>query len=319
MVGREMIKVLESFDFPAEELYPAASPRSLEKEVIFKGKAFRVMSVEEAVEKKPQIAIFSAGSSVSKQWAPVFAQAGTYVIDNSSAWRMEKSIPLVVPEVNGHLLTSNEQIIANPNSSTIQLVMVLSPLEKHFGLKRVVVATYQSVTGSGAKGMEQLMAERQNRDFRAVYPHPIDLNILPQAGDFDENGYTTEEMKLVNETAKILGKKIALTATAARVPVLGGHSEAVNVELERDFDLNRVRTLLSEMPGVVVEDNPARNRYPMPIEVRGYDEVFVGRIRRDFSVANGLNLWIVADNIRKGAATNAVQIAILLVKKNIIG
>jgi aspartate-semialdehyde dehydrogenase len=318
LVGREMLKVLEEMDFDVDRFYPVASERSVGKKVVFRGKEHTVISVPEAVEKKPHIAIFSAGGGTSKRWAPEFAAQGTFVIDNSSAWRMDKDKPLVVPEINAHILTKNDKIIANPNCSTIQLVMALAPIHQKYGLKRVVVSTYQSVTGSGAKAVEQMMAERAGREADKVYPHPIDMNVLPHAGDFDDNGYTTEEMKLVNETNKILDDQIPLTATAARVPVVGGHSEAVNVELRSAFDIEDVKRLLEEMPGVIVEDDPANNRYPMPLIAKGRNEVFVGRIRRDHSTENGLNLWIVADNIRKGAATNAVQIAAYLVKNNLI-
>ncbi len=318
LVGREMLKVLEEMDFDIDRFYAVASERSVGKKVTFKGEEHTVISVPEAVEKKPHIAIFSAGGSTSKQWAPAFAQNGTFVIDNSSAWRMEKDIPLVVPEINAHILTKNDKIIANPNCSTIQMVMALAPIHQKYGLKRVVVSTYQSVTGSGAKAVEQLMAEREGKEAEKVYPHPIDLNVLPHAGDFEENGYTTEEMKLVNETNKILNDTIPLTAMAARVPVLGGHSEFVNAELKSDFEIEDIVKLLEEMPGVVVEDDPANNRYPMPLMSKGKNEVFVGRIRRDYSVENGINLWIVADNIRKGAATNAVQIAAYLIQHNLI-
>ena len=319
LVGREMIKVLEEFDSPVGELYLAASEKSVGKKLFFRGKEIAVIPVDEAVALKPDIAIFSAGSEVSKKWAPVFANAGTTVIDNSSAWRMDDSIPLVVPEINGGVITVNDKIIANPNCSTIQLVMVLSPLHKKYGIERVVVSTYQSVTGSGAKALEQLMSERKGVDADKVYPHTIDLNVIPHAGDFNESGYTTEEIKLTNETKKILNANIPLTATAARVPVVGGHSEAVNIELKSEFTLTEIKQLIWQTSGVVLEDNPEKNVYPMPVHSKGKNEVFVGRIRRDFSIENGLNLWIVADNIRKGAATNAVQIADWLIQHNLIG
>jgi len=317
LVGREMTRVLEEFDLPVEMLIPAASDRSAGQSVFFNGKELKVVSVKEAVEAKPDIAIFSAGAEVSKKWAPVFAESGTTVIDNSSAWRMNVDVPLIVPEINAAILTKNDKIIANPNCSTIQLVMVLAPLQKRYGIKRVVVSTYQSVTGSGAKAVEQLMGERNGKSVEKVYPHAIDLNVLPHAGSFEKDGYTTEELKLVNETIKILNVDIPLTATAARVPVVGGHSEAVNVELEKDFDIDEVKQLLAETKGVVLEDNPDENRYPMPMNAKGNNEVFVGRVRRDFSVEHGINLWIVADNIRKGAATNAVQIAAWLIQNNL--
>ncbi len=317
LVGREMIKVLEEFDLAVEAFYPVASAKSVGKSVFFRGEEYKVISTENAVSLKPDIAIFSAGSETSKKWAPAFAKAGTTVIDNSSAWRMDKNIPLVVPEINAQILKKENKIIANPNCSTIQLVMILAPLYKKYGIKRVVVSTYQSVTGSGVKAVEQLMAERDGKEVDKAYPHKIDLNVLPHAGDFEDNGYTTEEIKLVNETKKILNAEIPLTATAARVPVIGGHSEAVNIELEKAFTISEVNDLLEQTPGVIVEDNPENNIYPMPIHSKGKNEVFVGRIRRDFSLENGLNLWIVADNIRKGAATNAVQIAAWLIKNNL--
>ncbi len=318
LVGREMIRVLEESGLEVTRLFPAASDKSLGKPVLFNGNEYKVISIKEAVDARPDIAVFSAGSNVSKQWAPEFASAGTTVIDNSSAWRMEPEIPLIVPEINASVLTKKDKIIANPNCSTIQLVMALAPLQKRYGIKRVVVSTYQSVTGSGAKAVEQMMAERDGKDADKVYPHAIDLNVLPHAGDFVSDGYTTEEIKLVNETNKILNANIPLTATAARVPVVGGHSEAVNVELEKEFDIEEVKQLLSDTEGLILEDNPAGNRYPMPVDAKGRNEVFVGRIRRDFSVENGLNLWIVADNIRKGAATNAIQIAAWLINNNLI-
>lgn len=318
LVGREMIKVLEEFDIAVEAFYPVASEKSVGKPVYYKNQAFKVIPMENAVALKPDIAIFSAGSETSKKWAPVFAEAGTTVIDNSSAWRMDIKIPLVVPEINASVLTEKDKIIANPNCSTIQLVMALAPLQQHYGIKRVVVSTYQSVTGSGAKAVEQLMAERDGQVAAKVYPHAIDLNVLPHAGDFEPDGYTTEEIKLVNETKKILNADIPLTATAARVPVVGGHSEAVNIELKKAFTIPDIKKLLEQTPGIVLQDDPAQNSYPMPVNSKGKNEVFVGRIRRDFSVENGLNLWIVADNIRKGAATNAVQIAVWLIKNNLI-
>ncbi len=317
LVGREMIRVLEEFDLPVEMLIPAASDRSAGQSVFFNGKEMKVVSVKEAVEAKPDMAIFSAGAEVSKKWAPVFAESGTTVIDNSSAWRMNVDVPLIVPEINAAILTKNDKIIANPNCSTIQLVMVLAPLQKRYGIKRVVVSTYQSVTGSGVKAVEQLMSERNDKSVEKFYPHTIDLNVLPHAGDFETDGYTTEELKLVNETRKILNVDIPLTATAARVPVVGGHSEAVNAELEKDFDIEEVKQLLAKTKGIVLEDNPDENRYPMPMNAKGNNEVFVGRVRRDFSVEHGINLWIVADNIRKGAATNAVQIAAWLIQNNL--
>ncbi len=319
LVGRKITEILEEFDFPVTAFIAAASGKSVGKTVYFKGEKHKVVSVAGAVEMKPAIAVFSAGSEVSKVWAPRFAANGCYVIDNSSAWRMEKDIPLVVPEINGNTIKPENKIIANPNCSTIQMVMALYPLHKKFTIKRVVVSTYQSVTGSGAKGLKQLEAEQRGEDMFSAYPHRIHENVLPHAGDFDENLYTTEEIKLVNETRKILDDyNISVTATAVRVPVTGGHSEAINVEFEKEFAMEEVLKLLENMPGVKVVDNPAKNIYPMPVNAQGKDEVFVGRIRRDFSVKNGLNLWVVSDNLRKGAATNAVQIAKLLIDRGII-
>ncbi len=310
MVGRMMLKVLEERNFPVDRLFPAASERSEGREVIFRGKPVKVVSVMEAVEGVPDIALFSAGASVSKEWAPVFAENGTIVIDNSSAWRMEKDIPLVVPEINAPVITGATRIIANPNCSTIQMLMAIAPLHREYSIRRLVVSTYQSVTGTGVKAVTQLDNERRGLSGEMAYPYPIDLNCLPHCDVFLDNGYTREEMKLVNETCKILGdESIRVTATAVRVPVKGGHSEAVNIEFEKEFDLDRVRAILSDTPGVILYDNPAEKIYPMPIIAHDRDEVFVGRIRRDFSQEKTLNMWVVADNIRKGAATNAVQIA----------
>lgn len=310
MVGRMMLKVLEERDFPVDRLYPAASERSAGKEVIFRGKPVKVISVMEAVEAMPSLALFSAGATVSKEWAPVFAENGTVVIDNSSAWRMEKEIPLVVPEINAGVITGKDKIIANPNCSTIQMLIAIAPLHREYGIKRLVISTYQSVTGTGVRAVTQLENERQGLSGEMAYPYPIDKNCLPQCDVFLDNGYTKEEMKLVNETRKILGdESIRITATAVRVPVTGGHSESVNIELEKEFDLDRVKELLSDAPGLILYDNPAERKYPMPIIAHDRDQVFVGRIRRDFSQEKTLNIWVVADNIRKGAATNAVQIA----------
>jgi aspartate-semialdehyde dehydrogenase len=318
LVGREMLKILEERNFSISELLLVASEKSVGKKITFKNKGYTVISNTEAVKKKPQIAIFSAGGKTSLEWAPQYAQAGATVIDNSSAWRMADNIKLVVPEVNGNMLTKSDKIIANPNCSTIQLVMVLAPLHKKFVLKRIVVSTYQSVSGSGIKGVNQLIDERKGILGEKFYPHQIDLNVLPHAGDFADNGYTSEEIKLVNESQKIIGAKFALTATVVRVPVIGGHSEAVNIEFENDFSMYEVERLLGTMPGVVLMDSPAANIYPMPIIAHGRDEVFVGRLRRDFSQPNSLNLWVVSDNLRKGAATNAVQIAEFIVKNNLV-
>ena len=313
LVGSKMLQVLEERKVPIDELIAAASEKSVGKELVFQGKTHKVVGVEEAIAARPDIAIFSAGASASRQYAPKFSRQGTFVIDNSSAWRMENSVPLVVPEINADTINASTKIIANPNCSTIQMVMVLAPIHKAFGIKRLVVSTYQSVSGSGQKGLLQLGYEEARlplAEYSTAYPHPIYRNILPHGGDFCENGYTTEEEKLVNETRKILrDSNIAITATVCRVPVTGGHSEAVNVETLRPFEVEDVHRLLENTPGVVVQDNPAENLYPMPIASFDKDEVFVGRIRRDFSVENGLNLWVVSDNIRKGAATNAVQIA----------
>jgi len=319
LVGREMIKVLEARRFPVTKFIPVASEKSAGKTIEFSGKAYEVMQLEDAVVEKPDLAIFSAGATISLEWAPRFKEAGTTVIDNSSAWRMHKNIPLVVPEVNGNVLKAKDKIIANPNCSTIQLVMVLSPLHNRYGIKRVVVSTYQAVSGSGAKGINQLIDEREKKETEKFYHHQIDLNVIPQAGDFTgEDGYTTEEIKLEKETRKILNADIKLTATAVRVPVMTGHSEAVNVEFEQDFDFYDLRRLLGFMQGLVVFDMPEGNMYPMPVIAEGQDDVFVGRLRRDFSQPNTLNLWIVSDNLRKGAATNAIQIAEYLLKNQLV-
>ncbi len=310
MVGRTMMKVLEERNFPISQLIPAASERSVGKEVIFKGKAVKVVSVMEAVEARPAFAIFSAGASTSKEWAPVFAKNGTVVIDNSSYWRMNKNIPLIVPEINSHILKKGDRIIANPNCSTIQMVMALAPLHRKYKIKRLVVATYQSVTGTGVKAVAQMENERLGIKGEMAYAHPIDKNCFPDGGSFQPDGYTTEEQKLIDETRKILeDQTIQVTATVVRIPVVGGHSEAVNIEFEKDFNIDDVRQLISRFPGVIVYDNPSENKYPMPIMAHNRDEVFVGRIRRDLSKEKCLNIWIVSDNIRKGAATNAVQIA----------
>ncbi len=319
LVGSEMIKVLEEKGVPVSEFYPVASDKSIGKKVVFNKKEYSVISVESAIEKKPDIAIFSAGSSTSLKWAKGFSEIGCYVIDNSSAWRMVDHIPLIVPEINGDLLSKKDLIISNPNCSTIQLVMALSPLYKMYGIKRLVISTYQSVSGSGIKAINQLMNERKGEEGEKVYPHQIDLNVLPHAGDFNKDGYTTEEEKLVNETNKILNSKIRTTATVVRVPVVVGHSMAVNIEFERDFVIEEIKRLLGTMPGVVVFDFPQANLYPLPIMAAGKDEVMVGRIRRDLSQPNSLNMWVVADNLRKGAATNAIQIALHLINSGIAG
>jgi len=318
LVGQEMLKVLEEFNFPVSELIPVASERSIGKKVTYQGTEYTVVGMQTGIDQKPDIAIFSAGGSTSKQYAPHFTANGTIVIDNSSAWRMEPDVPLVVPEINMHAV-KDATIIANPNCSTIQLVMALAPLHREFKIKRLVISTYQSVTGTGKAAVDQLYGEREGKNGNAVYPHPIDMNCLPHCGTFYENDYTQEEIKLVNETRKILETpSLAITATSVRVPVIGGHSESVNVEFEYPFELDKVRSLLSQTPGVVVQDDPAQNLYPMPSIAHGKDEVFVGRLRRDESIENGLNMWIVADNLRKGAATNAVQIAQQLVLSGVV-
>jgi aspartate-semialdehyde dehydrogenase len=310
LVGSTMLQILEERNFPVTELIPVASARSAGLKVKYKGKEYPVVTADVAVSMKPQLAIFSAGGSVSLEWAPKFAEAGCYVVDNSSAWRMDPTKKLIVPEVNGQVLTKDDMIIANPNCSTIQMVMVLKPLQDNYGIKRVVVSTYQSVTGTGQKAVSEMLDERSGGKGHGVYPHPIDLNVIPHIDVFQDNGYTKEEMKMVKETCKIMGDdEIKVTATTVRVPVMGGHSESLNVELKRDFQENDVREMLQNMPGVAVIDNPSENAYPMPIYAYGKDEVFVGRIRRDYSQPNTLNCWVVADNLRKGAATNAVQIA----------
>ena len=315
LVGTELLKVLAERHFPLTELLPVASERSVGQLVHFQGRAYPVLSLDAAIAARPAIAIFSAGGAVSKEHAPRFAAVGTTVIDNSSAWRMDPDKQLVVPEINGHLLTAADKIIANPNCSTIQLVLALSALHKRYRVRRIVVSTYQSVTGTGKKAVDQLLLERAGQPVSdPAYPHPIDLNVLPHIDVFEPNGYTREEMKLVNETRKIMGDDtIRLTATCVRVPALGGHSEAVNVEFAEEFDLADVRELLAQTSGVEVVDDPAQNRYPMPIHSHGRDAVLVGRLRRDETQPRTLNLWIVADNLRKGAATNAVQIAELVV------
>ena len=319
MVGEVMLNILEERNFPFTELFLVASERSVGKEIIFKNKTYKVIGLAEAVSKKPDIAFFSAGGTTSLEWAPKFAEAGTTVIDNSSAWRMDASKKLIVPEINAHLLTKNDKIIANPNCSTTQMVMVLAPLHKKYKIKRVVVSTYQSITGTGVKAVKQLENELAGIKGDMAYHYPIHKNVIPHCDVFEENGYTKEEMKLVQETQKILeARSIAVTATAVRVPTQGGHSEAVNLEFENDFDLSEVRQLLSQTPGVVVQDNTDVNTYPMPIYAYRKDDVFVGRISRDGSQPNSLNLWIVSDNLRKGAATNTIQIAEYLIDKNLI-
>lgn len=325
LVGTKMLQVLAERNFPVTELFPVASERSVGKEVEFKGKRYKIISMTDAIAAKPAVAIFSAGGSTSLEWAPRFAEAGITVIDNSSAWRMDPSKKLIVPEVNADALTKDDKIIANPNCSTIQMVVALNPLHKKYNIKRVVVSTYQSVTGTGKKAVDQLMGERakaangSNGEYPMAYKYPIDLNVIPQIDVFLDNGYTKEEMKMVNETKKIMrDDSIRVTATTVRIPVMGGHSESVNVEFDNDFSLDEVRSLLSGAPGVVLVDDPATQQYPMPMDAHDRDEVFVGRLRRDETQPNTLNLWVVSDNLRKGAATNAVQIAEYLVANNLL-
>ena len=310
LVGTKMLQILEERNFPVSELIPVASEKSVGKKVRFKGKDYAVVSATDAIAAKPALALFSAGGATSLEWAPKFAAAGITVIDNSSAWRMDPSKRLVVPELNADVLGREDKIIANPNCSTIQMVVALNPLHKRYKVKRIVVSTYQSVTGTGVKAVNQLLNERKGISGEMAYKYPIDMNAIPQIDVFLDNGYTKEEMKMLNETRKIMrDDSIRLTATTVRIPVMGGHSEAVNVEFENDFDLADVKNLLSEAPGIVVVDDPATQQYPMPRDSHNRDEVFVGRLRRDETQPNTLNMWVVSDNLRKGAATNAVQIA----------
>jgi aspartate-semialdehyde dehydrogenase len=321
LVGTKMLQILEERNFPVTELIPVASEKSVGKEVTFKGKQYKVVSVEDAIKQKPDLALFSAGGSTSLAQAPLFAEVGTTVVDNSSAWRMDPTKKLVVPEVNANVLTAEDKIIANPNCSTIQMVVALKPLHDKYKIKRIVVSTYQSVTGTGVKAVDQLFNERKGiTDGPRAYTYPIDLNVIPHIDVFTDNGYTKEEMKMIKETQKIMGDdSIKVTATTVRIPVIGGHSESVNIEFENDFDLAEVRSILEKAPGVAVVDDVANLKYPMPLDAHEKDEVFVGRIRRDESQAKTLNCWIVSDNLRKGAATNAVQIAEYLVAKHLIG
>ena len=318
MVGNVLLKVLREQNFPITELIPVASEKSVGIQIEFGGLSFPVVNLETAVSMKPDVAIFSAGGETSLEWAPKFAEVGTTVIDNSSAWRMDPTKKLIIPEINGHLLTAEDKIIANPNCSTVQLLLALAPLHKAYKVKRVVVSTYQSITGTGVKAVQQMENERANIQGEMAYAYPIDKNCIPHCDSFEENGYTKEEMKLTNETKKILDPSISVTATAVRVPVVGGHSEAVNVEFENDFDLADVRKLLHDSDGITLKDDPTTNSYPMAKYAEGKDDVFVGRIRRDESQPNTLNMWIVADNLRKGAATNAVQIGKLLISKGLL-
>jgi aspartate-semialdehyde dehydrogenase len=320
LVGSVMLKVLEEKNFPIIEFIPVASDKSAGKKISFKGTEYTLHTMQQAIDKKPQVALFSAGGSVSLEWAPKFAEVGCYVIDNSSAWRMDETKKLVVPEVNAAVLTSNDKIIANPNCSTIQMVLVLQPLHQKYKIKRVVVSTYQSVTGTGVKAVQQMENERNGVAGEMAYKYQIDKNAIPQIDVFLENGYTKEEMKMVLETKKIMGDdSIKVTATCVRIPTTGGHSESVNIEFENNFDLQEVRSLLTNTSGIILKDDVANFEYPMPLFTDGKDDVFVGRIRRDESQANSLNLWIVADNLRKGAATNTVQIAEYLLEKGMIG
>ncbi len=319
LVGTVMLKILAERDFPVTTLIPVASERSVGKEIDFQGKKWSVVSMEMAIAMNPDIALFSAGGSTSLTYAPKFAETGTVVIDNSSAWRMDPTKKLIVPEVNVTELTASDKIIANPNCSTIQMVVALKPLHDKYKIKRIVVSTYQSVTGTGVKAVTQLMNERQNIDGEKAYPYPIDMNVIPQIDVFLDNGYTKEEMKMILETQKIMGdSSIQVTATTVRIPVVGGHSEAVNIEFENDFELDQVKAILRAAPGIIVQDDLDKLIYPMPIYSQHKDEVFVGRIRRDHSQPKSLNIWVVSDNLRKGAATNAVQIAEYLVKSGII-
>ncbi len=319
MVGQVMLKTLENRNFPVTELIPVASERSVGKKVSYKGNDYTVVGLQTAVDMQLDVALFSAGGDTSLEWAPKFAEVGTIVIDNSSAWRMDINKKLVVPEINASSLTEADRIIANPNCSTIQMVMALAPLHKKYGIKRLVVSTYQSITGTGVKAVQQLENEYDNKKGEMAYHYPIHRNAIPHCDVFESNGYTKEELKLVRETQKILDdKSIAITATAVRIPVVGGHSESVNIEFENEFDESEVRKLLSETNGVTVQDNTDTNTYPMPIYAEGKDDVFVGRIRRDLSQSKTLNMWIVSDNLRKGAATNAIQIAEYLVQNNLI-
>ena len=318
MVGQEMINVLEEMNFHIDEFIPVASERSIGKKIEYNGSKYEVIGMEDAVKLKPNIAIFSAGGSVSLEWAPKFAEVGTTVVDNSSAWRMDETKKLIIPEINGDILTKDDKIIANPNCSTIQMLMALYPIQKKYGITRIVVSTYQSITGTGIKAVNQLENEYKGESGDMAYNYQIHQNAIPHCDDFLENGYTKEEMKLVNETNKIFNSEISITATAVRIPVMGGHSESVNITLENPFNLKELVDELKSFNGLEVKDDPSSNLYPMPFFSRGSNNVYVGRIRKDFSCENSLNLWVVADNLRKGAATNAVQIAKLIVKNNLV-
>jgi len=317
MVGQIMLKVLEERNFPVSNLIPVASKRSVGKTINFKGKNYKIISIESAIKEKPNIALFSAGGETSLKWAPKFAEQNTIVIDNSSAWRMDPNKKLIIPEINSFELTKEDKIISNPNCSTIQLLMILSPLHSKYGINRVIISTYQSITGTGMLAVNQLENEYQNKKGSMAYNYQIHKNAIPHCDVFQENGYTKEEMKLVNETHKILSdNNIGITATAVRIPVIGGHSESVNIELKKSVHLSEIKNLLDSSPGVILEDDPKNNKYPMPVFAEGKNEVFVGRIRKDFSNPNTINLWIVADNLRKGAATNTIQIAEYIIKQN---
>lgn len=319
LVGSEILEVLKERNFQFDELLLVASARSAGKVVEYQGKSYTIIGLEDAVAAKPDIAIFSAGGSTSLEWAPKFAEVGTIVIDNSSAWRMDPTKKLIVPEINGSAIMIDDRIIANPNCSTIQMVLVLGPLHERYGINRVIVSTYQSVTGSGKGAVDQMMAERNGETPEMVYPHKIDMNVLPHIDVFQDNGYTKEEMKMTKETVKILGdENVKVSATCVRIPTMGGHSEAVNIEFDNAYDLAEVKEILSKVPGLVIQDDVANNVYPMPLTAHKKDEVFVGRIRKDESKENALNLWIVADNLRKGAATNAVQIAQYVTEHNLV-
>ncbi len=319
MVGEVMLRVLSERNFPLTELIPVASERSVGKKIYYQGNSLEVLGLSTAVSMAPDLALFSAGGDTSLEWAPKFAEVGTVVIDNSSAWRMDPNKKLIIPEINSQILTKKDRIIANPNCSTIQMLMALAPLKNTYGINRIVVSTYQSITGTGIKAVEQLENESLNVKGEMAYPYPIHQNALPHCDIFMDNGYTKEEMKLVNETHKILGdESIRITATAIRIPVVGGHSESINIQLKSEFQLDDIRKLLHESPGIVLQDNPDTNTYPMPIYAKGKDEVFVGRIRKDFSQENSINLWVVSDNLRKGAATNTIQIAEYLIKNDLI-
>ena len=319
MVGEVMLRILSERNFPLTELIPVASERSVGKKIYYQGNSLEVLGLSTAVSMAPDLALFSAGGDTSLEWAPKFAEVGTVVIDNSSAWRMDPNKKLIIPEINSQILTKEDRIIANPNCSTIQMLMALAPLKNNYGINRIVVSTYQSITGTGIKAVQQLENESLNVKGEMAYPYPIHQNALPHCDIFMDNGYTKEEMKLVNETHKILGdESIRITATAIRIPVVGGHSESINIQLKSEFQLDDIRKLLHESPGIVLQDNPDTNTYPMPIYAKGKDEVFVGRIRKDFSQENSINLWVVSDNLRKGAATNTIQIAEYLINNDLI-